>query len=105
MRLYVHNLNTKKKIYLTRVAANRKQLAEQLGAVNFSLDSVTYSVLDVFAEKASDNTAGGMAAGGVLGVVGGVPGVILGGLLGALLGNNSDKQEESRVNAFNRSTL
>ncbi|WMO06091.1 hypothetical protein NI378_06420 [Vibrio parahaemolyticus] len=41
--------------------------------------------------------------GGALGLVGGMPGVLIGGALGALFGNESDKQENAAIEAFNRS--
>ena len=103
MRVFVTN-SKNEKIYLTQIAANKKELAVLIGSEKFEANGGEYSVEDVRAEY-SDNTAGSMALGGVVGVLGGVPGVIIGGLIGGILGANSKNEDERKAEAFNRSSL
>lgn len=102
MKLYVIDKNNQK-VYLNLTANSRKNLARQIGGMNFYLGNTLYSVKNVYAENDSNNSAAGAVIGGVVGALAGPLGILVGGLLGGVIGNGSDEQETSLVTNFNRS--
>lgn len=102
MKLYVVDSAGAKR-HLNTKASSRKELANTLGGEYFEIEGSVFHVSQVFAEKTGDSTPISTVIGGALGLVGGMPGVLIGGALGALFGNESDKQENASIEAFNRS--
>ncbi|GJA16679.1 hypothetical protein ACK3YJ_19150 [Aeromonas caviae] len=102
MKLYVVD-STGAKRHLDIKASSRKELANILGGEYFEIEESVFHVSQVLAEKTGDSTPISTVIGGALGLVGGMPGVLIGGALGALFGNESDKQQRTAIEAFNRS--
>lgn len=101
MKLYVVSNN--QKIYLNLTASTRQGLANLIGGYYFFLGNNRYSVKQVWAENNSNSTTTGAVVGGVVGALGGPVGILIGGLLGGLIGNNTDEDENAKINRFNRS--
>lgn len=102
MKLFVNDTSGNKR-YLNTIASTRNELVNKLGSEYLLIDSVTYHVSQVYAEKSSEAMAASTVIGGALGLVGGMAGVLIGGAFGALLGNESDKKEITSIDIFNRS--
>ena len=102
MKLYVID-SSRAKRHLNAKASSRKELANSLGGEYFKIEGNGFHVSQVFAERVGDSVPVSTVIGGALGLVGGMPGVLIGGALGALFGNESDKQENAAIEAFNRS--
>ncbi|EKP0299942.1 TPA: hypothetical protein RVS02_001525 [Aeromonas veronii] len=100
MKLYVLDNGNKK--YIKARAANRKELADQIGK-SFKIDDKNYSVMQVRAEQSNDNAAASMIIGGFIGLLGGVTGAIAGSAIGGIIGNEKDKKEMTFVESFNNS--
>ncbi|MBS1652816.1 MAG: hypothetical protein JSU07_12480 [Bacteroidetes bacterium] len=104
MKLFVRSKVNQQKVYLNLSASTRNDLRIRFNGDYFTVgDGHIYGVHEVYAESESNSTAGGAVIGGLVGVLGGPIGLLLGAGLGGLIGNNSDQDENNRVNAFNRS--
>ena len=104
MKLYVHSKVNRSKVYLNLSASVRNDLRKRFNGDYLMIgDGYTYHVKEVFAESESNSTAGGAVIGGLVGVLGGPIGLLIGAGLGGLIGNNSDEEENRRINTFNQS--
>lgn len=104
MRLYVQDPDTNEKIFIDKVAQDKKSLVNMLGSTEIRVSNKKFSINDVKA-TANENTATTMALGGVVGILGGVPGVILGSAIGGLIGKSSDDEDKLKANIFNKSSI
>jgi hypothetical protein len=104
LRLYVQDPDTNEKIFIDKVAQDKKSLVNMLGSTEIRVSNKKFSINDVKA-TANENTATTMALGGVVGILGGVPGVILGSAIGGLIGKSSDDEDKLKANIFNKSSI
>jgi hypothetical protein len=104
MKLFVRNPAGVKE-YLSNVANTRQELANQIGSPWFTFNGNQYHVHQVIAESDSSSTSAGAVVGGLIGLIGGPVGLLIGGVIGGALGGETDKQDISRVNYFNQSTV
>lgn len=103
MRLFVRNKrNRKEKIFLKIKAETRLELRSKLGSDTFSINGIRYKISDVEAESGSDSAITGAVLGGVIGLLGGPVGVAIGATAGGILGNQSDSQDNQKVERFNK---
>lgn len=104
MRLYVEEPETNKKIYINRIAKDRRSFVELVGSENIKIDGNIYSVNSVKALP-NEMASGTMALGGLLGVVGGVFGLAVGAVIGAAIGKNVEENDRKAAEEFNRSCI
>lgn len=105
MKLFVKNKQKPNdKIYLSLTADSRQELVRQLGSPYFSVNGMSYSVDEVFAESKSQATPLGAILGGIIGLAGGPIGVVIGGVAGGALGTQQDQSEISKAINFNNSS-
>ena len=109
MRLFIKSCNhCGKRIYLSVIVANRRQLATRIGH-SFEIrcphcqEYSFHTVDEVFAEPNPPSTPVGAILGGLVGLIGGPLGMLIGGGLGTLWGANADEEEAKRADIFNRS--
>ena len=103
MKLFVNGRNGK--IYLNVEFPNRRALAAHIGSRRFELGGQIFSVEQVQAESVGSDSTAGLILGGLFGLLGGPAGVLFGATIGGVIGNNSDNEDEQKINEFNRSII
>lgn len=102
MKLYVVNENNER-IYLNKVASNRRELQQVLGKNSFEVRGKKYYVRDVKAVTDSNDTITGVVLALAIASLAGPVAAILGGLGGLVLGKASDRRKIENVRKFNKS--
>ncbi|MEM6698497.1 MAG: DUF456 domain-containing protein [Bacteroidota bacterium] len=107
MRLYVKDRNNaNRKIYLSKKAKTRNELALKLGSSFFKIEGQFYSVNEVEAESYINNGIVGSVSGLLAGLaVGGPLGAVIGFVGGTALGTQREGIEQEDIDSFNQSSL
>lgn len=104
MRLYVQDKITNEIVFIDDIANTRKEISNKLGSTKIRINNQDYYVNDIKAMP-DDSVAIVTGIGGVIGLIGGIPGLIAGSIIGGLLAKNSDSNDKTKADIFNKSKV